>query len=106
MAHSGKEPFNREMMEQFKKQRDELRGHVADLIRNNSNNAWPDGMIHEDDEGVTAMAISVQNKHVVIQFPEPTAWIGITPEQAMELAGSLIQNARKAGLRKAFTLEI
>ena len=37
-----------------------------------------------------------ENGKVVMQFASPTAWIGFTPEQAMDIAQTLITHARKA----------
>jgi hypothetical protein len=41
-----------------------------------------------------------------MQFASPTAWIGFTPEQAMDIAQTLISHARKAGIVGVYTLQL
>lgn len=57
----------------------------------------PDGKLNPNDEGALAVIIGEENGRVVIRFPKPIAWIGFTPEQAMDIAQSLITQARKCG---------
>lgn len=58
---------------------------------------FPDGKLNANDEGALAVVIGHEKQSVVMRFPKPVAWIGFTPEQALEIAESLIQHARKAG---------
>lgn len=56
---------------------------------------FPDGKLNPTDEGALAVMIGNENGRVVLRFPKPVAWIGFTPEQAIDIAQSLIDNARK-----------
>lgn len=67
---------------------------------------FPDGKLNPSDEGATAIQIGRESDRVIIQFPNPTKWIGFTPDQAIELAKSIIYHARKIGLTKPFSIEL
>lgn len=56
---------------------------------------FPDGKIHPDDEGELKIeiGIDVEKNIVVMHFGRPMAWIGMIPEQAMEIADDLINKA-------------
>lgn len=66
---------------------------------------FPEGKLTPNDEGAIAFAIGVQNGKVCIRFAEPCAWLGMPPEQAMEMAQLLIKNARRIS-NTPFTLEV
>ena len=55
---------------------------------------FPEGKLSESDEGELQFAVGVEKGKVVIHFGEPTMWIGLTPQQAADLAASIIQKAR------------
>ena len=57
---------------------------------------FPDGRLSKDDDGALAFAVGVTDGKVVLRFPEPTAWLGMTPEQAAELAQLLCRHAANA----------
>lgn len=67
---------------------------------------YPNGRLNEDDSGAIAVAICIENGAVVLQFPKPTAWIGFTPEQAIDIANTLIKKAREAGLTKPVSIRL
>lgn len=56
---------------------------------------YPHGKLTEHDEGEIQIKIGgdPQTQRVLIDFGKPTAWIGFTPQQARELAQSLIAKA-------------
>ena len=90
MSHHGPNPNNPEMAESLRREMERLKREMC-------NNVWPDGMMRNDDEGIVPMAIGIEKGRVMIQFPEPTAWVGMTPEQAVIVAELLISKAREAG---------
>jgi hypothetical protein len=47
----------------------------------------------ESDEGEIRIAVGVEKGKVVLHFGEPTMWIGMTPQQAADLAASRAPNA-------------
>lgn len=67
---------------------------------------YPDGKLRQDDEGAIAVAIGHERGRVTIQFPKPVAWIGFTPEEAIEIAETLVEHARKCGCTKPLEIKI
>src|SRR5690242_6907726 len=58
---------------------------------------FPRGKLTQDDEGEIAIGIgAAPDGTVVIDFGNPTAWIGFTKEQAKEIAGTLLKHAGEA----------
>ena len=68
---------------------------------------FPRGKLREDDEGGLTFAVGQERGKVVIQFAEPTKWIGMEAQQALDLASLLIKHARSVGaqLHQILTLE-
>lgn len=58
---------------------------------------FPAGKLREDDEGGVVFAVGQERGKVVIQFAEPTKWIGMEAQQALDLASLLIKHARSVG---------
>jgi hypothetical protein len=52
---------------------------------------FPRGKLAEEDEGEIKIAIAADPKSqtIIIDFGKPTAWIGFTAEQAIEIAETL-----------------
>ena len=67
---------------------------------------FPDGKINKNDEGAIALQIFVENGTVVMKYPKPISWIGLTPEQAMDIAQVLIDRARSCGCTKQLAIRI
>ncbi len=67
---------------------------------------YPNGRLNEDDAGALAVAIGQENGAVTLAFPKPIAWIGFTPEQAVDIASTLIKHARACGFKEPVKLEI
>lgn len=67
---------------------------------------FPSGRLNVNDEGAVAVGIGHQQGKVVMSFPHPTTWIGFTPEQAFDMAESLIEHARACGFKRPLTLKI
>lgn len=68
----------------------------------------PSGKLTPHDEGGIQFAIGVKDGKVCIDFGTPVKWLGMEPGQALELASSLIEHARKAarGSGSILTLNI
>lgn len=84
-----------------KEQEEELRRAMQALT-----GEFPDGRLNEHDQGAVAVAIGHQEGRVTLQFPKNLNWIGFTPEQAIDIAQSLIEHARKCGCAKPLTVKI
>ena len=54
---------------------------------------FPLGKITEKDEGELAFRIGAKDDRVVIDFGAPVAWVGLTPDQADQIADSLKDKA-------------
>jgi hypothetical protein len=54
---------------------------------------FPHGRLNPDDEGGLKIAISQEKGVVRIDFGEPTAWIGLPPELALEFASLIAKHA-------------
>ena len=67
---------------------------------------FPDGKLNEDDAGAVAMAVGVENNRVVLRFPKPVAWVGMTGDEAYELAQMLLKHARVAGVTAPLIIRI
>lgn len=67
---------------------------------------YPNGRLNENDAGAIAMSCGVESGRVVLRFPKPVAWIGMTPDEAMGMAEMLVKHARAAGSDKQLALRI
>lgn len=55
---------------------------------------FPDGKIIEQDEGEIMIGITEVEGRVVINFGKPVHWVGLTKQQAVEIAQSLILHSK------------
>lgn len=67
---------------------------------------FPDGRLNPSDEGAVAVMVGHEKGKVVLSFPHPTAWIGFTPNQAMDIAQALITHARETGIVGVYSLKL
>lgn len=67
---------------------------------------FPDGKLNPDDAGALAMAVGVENNRVVLRFPKPVAWVGMTGDEAFELAQCLLRHARNAGVTAPLVIRV
>lgn len=58
---------------------------------------FPEGHLNPDDEGELSLAVAYDPRKnvVMIQFGKPVKWFAMNPEQAIEFANTIIQNARR-----------
>lgn len=57
---------------------------------------FPDGQWDPTDEGELAIGITTAKGKVVINFGTEVRWLGLQPQEAVDLAEKLIESARKA----------
>ena len=55
---------------------------------------FPEQKLTKDDEGAIQFAIGEQDGKVVVDFGTPVHWLGMTPQQAAELASAILKRAR------------
>ena len=109
MSHHGQNPLNdkhSEMMRKILSAEQQSTGDPLRDMQRKLQGEFPDGRLNPNDEGGLAVMIGHEKGKVVMQFPSPTAWIGFTPEQAMDIAQTLISHARKAGIVGVYTLQL
>ena len=90
MSHHGSDTFgDPKRSETFKKLLDTTayRGAIGD---------FPEGQLSKSDEGSIQFAIGVKDGKVVLDFGTPVAWVGMNPQQAADLASTLVKRAREA----------
>ncbi len=56
----------------------------------------PEGRMTPADEGSIQFAIGVKDGKVIVNFGTPVVWLGMGPEDAVQLAQNLIKHAREA----------
>jgi len=57
---------------------------------------WPAGRIDGTDDGAFRMGTTVINGRIVIAFDRPVDWIGMTPQEASDMADKLNELQLKA----------
>lgn len=60
-----------------------------------STGRFPHGKLTVHDEGEIAFAVLVKDGKVVIDFNHPVHWLGMIPEQAIDLGELLIKRGRE-----------
>lgn len=50
----------------------------------------------KSDEGGIQFAVGTRDGKVILDFGTPVVWLGMTPENALQVAEALIKEARKA----------
>ena len=107
MSHHGRNPLEHEnpLLRKLLAQSEATGDPLKDAQRK-LQGEYPNGRLNETDEGALAVMIGHENGKVVMQFASPTAWIGFTPEQAMDIAQMLITHARQAGIVGVYTIKL
>ncbi|AMV20438.1 hypothetical protein VT03_21245 [Planctomyces sp. SH-PL14] len=87
--HHGDNPFEQEqsrLIERLKQQQEGM-----------AKREYPNGRLNASDDGEVAFKIGGDGERgvVVIDFGKPVTWVGMTPQQAVEMAQLMIKNARE-----------
>ena len=106
MSHHGTNPLGNHTLLRKLMAQGEAAGDPLKDAQRHLQGEYPHGRLNVSDEGAMAVMIGHEKGKVVMQFAGPTAWIGFTPEQAMDIAQTLITHARKAGVVGVYTLQI
>ena len=104
MSHSGKNPIGDNSILGKMLQNAPDTGDLLKDMQRKLQGEFPDGRLNAHDEGALAVMVGHEKGRVMMKFPSPTAWIGFTPEQAMDIAQMLITHARQAGLVGAHSI--
>jgi hypothetical protein len=89
VSHHSDEPFERpEILRKLLSSVADYRGAI---------DAYPHGKLTASDEGAIQFAVGVKDGKVVLDFGTPVQWIGMTAQDAADLASTLLSKAREAG---------
>jgi hypothetical protein len=109
MAHHGAEPFDGTPEDPERKiARNKL---MRDLLSSTANfrgalGNFPEGQLTKTDEGAIQFAIGHKDGKVILDFGTPVHWVGMSPQQAADLASSLLAKARQVGRMNGETVTI
>lgn len=103
MSHHGSDPFDDgpERSEFLRRLMDttSFRGAIG---------SYPAGKLRASDEGAIQFAVGEKDGKVVIDFGTPVAWLGMTPQEAADIASAILRKAREVGRKQgqsiAFTI--
>lgn len=75
----------------------ELMRRFIDQIDGTAKREYPAGRMGHEDDGALAMAFVTDpvKKVVVIRFGKPVEWIGLGPDECVEMAQQLVERARE-----------
>jgi hypothetical protein len=86
MSHHGRDEFP-----------EELRRKLLDITSfRGALGTFPGGQLHQADEGAIQFGVTHKDGKVVLDFGTPVVWVGMGPQQAADLAGSMLKHARDA----------
>ncbi len=90
------DPELRKLFEDRIAEKSELLKRFDDERAGTAKREYPDGRIAADDDGSLTFKIGADADKgvIVIEYSKPTAWVGMHPQQAIELAQALIKHAR------------
>lgn len=66
--------------------------------------AYPEGKLTPSDEGAIQFAIGESDGKVVIDFGTAVHWLAMSPQDAADMASSLLSKARLVGRRNGETI--
>ena len=89
------EGMSPEMRKLFDEEKD-ARKRFADQVAGRARRTWSDGRLGPTDDGDLAFAVGPHPDHdlIVIDFGKPVEFVSVQPQQAVELAQTLIKHAR------------
>jgi len=106
MADAESEQGKAEMMEKIQSRQKLMRGLLDTTGFIGALGSHPEGKLTPADEGAIQFAIGEQNGKVVIDFGTPVHWLGMSAQQAADLAGDLMKWARLVGRKQGETIAL
>jgi hypothetical protein len=95
MSHHGNDPLGLNKPSLLTGSREEMLRKMLDSSGFvGATGHFPAGQISVDDEGGIQFAIKPENGKLIIDFGKPVSWVGMSPQEACDLAGSLVKMAR------------
>ncbi len=104
MSHHGSGPFDGEGPA-FQRRQALLRSLLTETASfRGALGQFPEGKLTPQDEGAVQFAVGGKDGKVVLDFGTPVTWMGMTPQQAADLASSLMKWARLMGRKNGETI--
>lgn len=103
MAHHGSNPFDGDLPE-FQSRQKLMRELLDTTGFRGAIGSFPEGQLTKSDEGSIQFAVGEQNGKVVIDFGTPVHWLGMTPQQAADLASTILKRARQVARKSGETV--
>lgn len=100
MSHHGPEEFDGRSPE-FEKLLREL--HNTASYRG-ATDSFPHGKLTPRDEGAIQFGVGEKDGKVVLDFGTPVTWVGMTAQDAADLASVLMRHARSVGRKQGQTI--
>ncbi len=106
MAHHGSEPFDGTPEDPARKiERNKLMRDLLDTTGfRGALGGFPEGQLTKSDEGALQFAVGEKDGKVVIDFGTPVHWIGLTPQQACDIASAILKRARYVARQNGETI--
>lgn len=106
MSHHGNQPFERPDPNNphFQNRQSLMRSLLNSSGFIGATGLHPDGRLTKQDEGAIQFAIGEQDGKVVIDFGTSVHWMAMTPQQAAELASTLLKRAGAVGRKNGETI--
>jgi hypothetical protein len=108
MSHHSSEPFDEEPeIQKLKIERNKL---MCDLLNTTGFRGalgdFPEGKLTKTDEGAIQFAVGHKDGKVILDFGTPVHWVGLSPQQAADLASSILSKAREVGRMNGETVTL
>ncbi len=93
--HHGDKPLDlpEKLEKEYAKTTKQVEGMIQDKI--GATGQHPEGKLTPEDQGEIKFRVGHTDDKVIIHFGKRVEWLGMSPDQAMELGRVLIKNAKK-----------
>lgn len=102
MSHHGSKPID-EMPEGIRRLINEMKNTAG---FRGAIGSFPAGKLTKCDEGAIQFAVGEKDGKVVLDFGSPVSWIGMSPQEAADLASVLLRRAREAARSVGLSVHI
>ena len=101
MSHHSNEfdpEISEETLKRFAKAGLKTDASIQDILKEHigPTGKFPEGKLTSHDEGEIGFAVFHKDGKVIIDFGSQVSWLGMNPNQAIEIGNSLIKHGRKA----------
>lgn len=110
MAHHGPNPFDdpeeAKKLEIARSRNERIRNLLDTTGFRGALGEFPEGQLTKQDEGAIQFAIGAKDGKVILDFGTPVHWVAMTPQQAADLASSILSKAREVGRMNGETVTL